>query len=358
MDMLHYTELLAEENGQDPQSSQLWYSGLSYGTVLGSTFAAMYPDRIGRMILDGVVDGEDYFSGRWSNNLADADDAFRYFFESCHEAGEDICPFWASSPSAVEARFNTVVDKLSTSPIPVADQQMPAIVTISDLKNIMMQVPYAPLRYFPTFASMLVELESGTASLIARTMHIGWRTDHCIKNEIFWNEYEPRQIIACNDGAGRFNLSDYDLFLDHVAHVVNQSHYLGESWASGTSVMCRSLDIKPPQSQIFNGYPGASKTRNPILFVSTELDPVTPLRAAKKMRARFGGAGLLVQHSVGHASLSVDSKCTFGHLQQYMRTGALPTEGTVCADVDSLPFRDSSSFSMSTSGRSRRHDFL
>jgi len=31
------------------------YYGLSYGTFLGETFASMYPDRVGRMVLDGML---------------------------------------------------------------------------------------------------------------------------------------------------------------------------------------------------------------------------------------------------------------------------------------------------------------
>ena len=33
---------------------KLHYWGLSYGTVIGAQFAAMFPDKVGRMVLDGV----------------------------------------------------------------------------------------------------------------------------------------------------------------------------------------------------------------------------------------------------------------------------------------------------------------
>ena len=46
---------------QEPARLQYW--GLSYGTYLGNTFASMFPDRVGRLILDGVTDAYDYVSG-------------------------------------------------------------------------------------------------------------------------------------------------------------------------------------------------------------------------------------------------------------------------------------------------------
>jgi pimeloyl-ACP methyl ester carboxylesterase len=35
----------------------------SYGTVLGSTFAAMFPDNVGKLVIDGVLDMDNYYEG-------------------------------------------------------------------------------------------------------------------------------------------------------------------------------------------------------------------------------------------------------------------------------------------------------
>jgi pimeloyl-ACP methyl ester carboxylesterase len=50
---------MAEAYGE----SRVRFWGFSYGSVLGITFAAMFPDRVERLIVDGVVDTYDYYEG-------------------------------------------------------------------------------------------------------------------------------------------------------------------------------------------------------------------------------------------------------------------------------------------------------
>lgn len=53
----------AEGTPESDQAPRLQYLGLSYGTLLGNTFASMFPGRVGRIVLDGNVDAEDYMDG-------------------------------------------------------------------------------------------------------------------------------------------------------------------------------------------------------------------------------------------------------------------------------------------------------
>jgi pimeloyl-ACP methyl ester carboxylesterase len=52
---------VVDTNAKAP--ARLQYIGFSYGTVLGNTFASMFPGRVGRVVLDGVCDIDDYMGG-------------------------------------------------------------------------------------------------------------------------------------------------------------------------------------------------------------------------------------------------------------------------------------------------------
>ena len=39
------------------------FLGFSFGTALGATIAAMFPERVDRMLLDGVMNVHEYYNG-------------------------------------------------------------------------------------------------------------------------------------------------------------------------------------------------------------------------------------------------------------------------------------------------------
>lgn len=95
-DMLHFAKLRAPDA---PEADVLVnYYGASYGTALGTAFAALHPEHVGKFVLDAVVDGEDYFKGGWKENLLQADDCVRSFSRFCFEAKEYVDPCYKSPP--------------------------------------------------------------------------------------------------------------------------------------------------------------------------------------------------------------------------------------------------------------------
>jgi pimeloyl-ACP methyl ester carboxylesterase len=251
-DMLRYIETAAKQQGSKPEDAKLWYYGISYGTVLGATYAALFPDRIERMIVDGVVDSEDYYNGQWHTALIDADAAVRSFFSYCYEAGPELCAFHqnATSEDALKQRYLKIFQSLEAEPIEVADPTLgipPVTITWEDLSLIMFTVAYSPAR-FPTLALGLTDLEKGNATLLAYA-----DVDALSLIRKGYDSREVRTQTSCIDANGRFNLSTIEQYEEHV-NFLNKLSFFGGPFLSGIiGGPCRNLDIYPPESQVMKG---------------------------------------------------------------------------------------------------------
>jgi pimeloyl-ACP methyl ester carboxylesterase len=264
-DMLHYIELRAEDKGEDAKDAKLFYYGISYGTALGSTFASLYPDRIERMILDGVMDLEDHFNGGWETSIVDNDAVAYRFFEACFEAGPSRCTFHrnASSPAALSARFWTLLEHLKQHPIAVGSWPetqallpanlvlTPALLTWRDLLDVMFGTLYklTPTAYADLDAiltGLLVQNYTGAAALVPKSQISSFfPTAH--------DERTARFLINCVDADTRFNTSDFAAYKTFVEEMQEKSRYGGLKAATYSGPICSFLDVRPPQSQVFDG---------------------------------------------------------------------------------------------------------
>ncbi|KAF4976002.1 hypothetical protein F66182_17518, partial [Fusarium sp. NRRL 66182] len=91
---------IADSVGED---GLLRYWGFSYGTTLGATLVAMFPDKVDKVILDGVQNPHQYY-----HSYADfeewklADQSFSGMFNSC-VATPNVCSLAKSNPNATAA---------------------------------------------------------------------------------------------------------------------------------------------------------------------------------------------------------------------------------------------------------------
>jgi pimeloyl-ACP methyl ester carboxylesterase len=159
---------MAEDTGLDTKG-KLVYWGFSYGTLLGATFASMFPDRVGRVILDGVVDADYYVSPIWTESLLDADAVQESFFEYCHKAKE-ACAFYRTGDSAADlkARLAALGRRLEESPVTGINQltKTPTIITNYMIKQAFFSTLYSPIQGFPFMAYIFDTLDRGDDELI------------------------------------------------------------------------------------------------------------------------------------------------------------------------------------------------
>jgi pimeloyl-ACP methyl ester carboxylesterase len=360
-DMMHFTELQATLNGKKAEDALIWYYGVSYGTVIGHTLASLYPDRIGRIIVDANVDSDNYYNGNSDNSVATADDGVKYFFDVCAEAGEKKCPFASNSSSAddLEKRFNNLLDDLEKNPIQSISPalEVPMIITQERVLQSIHNWLYTPTQSFAIMAFGLAGLEKGNASAWIEAEQAGSSvTDPGPFNYTDAAQTEALHFVTAIDAAGRYSIKDVDEYLVQVQKISNTSEYFGSWYAGLNPLLNAGMAVLPPTSQKFEGMSSHSnyvrnstnqarigfkktKTATPILFVNTLGDPITPIAGAKHMSTFFEGSVVVTQNSGGHGVTNVPSSCTLGHMLNYLDTGKVPEDGIVC-ETDKKPLVD------------------
>ncbi|TLS24927.1 hypothetical protein PpBr36_09125, partial [Pyricularia pennisetigena] len=332
-DLLTFVQAEAELAGRSPQDAKLWCYAGSYGTVVGTTFAAMFPDRIGRMILDGVVDGEQYYDNNWWDTIDQADETMQRFSTLCHAAGPEACAFWGQTPANITARMDAIIHQLQNDPVPISRAGaagLPSLVTYSDLKALLVQSLYNPLRSFPVLANILRQVEQGNVTSLVGMFDstIGFAAD-------------AGRVIRCADSYRRNRLTTIQGFKDYAEHLDSQSKYAGDMFTIFVdTILCRSMQPRLPDSMVVQGPIKLDRSTGfPILFTNTVVDGLSPLKSARQVSSRFPGSVLLLQEAVGHVVVyQGGSNCYFGHVQAYLQ-GVVPPANITCPQ-QYVPFID------------------
>ncbi|KAG8730958.1 hypothetical protein FRC10_002155 [Ceratobasidium sp. 414] len=346
-DMARIVEALGEDG--------LNYWGYSYGTILGATFAAMRPDLVKRMVLDSVSNAESYYNDilQWGKDSMDeTHKTFTGFLSTCAEAGPEHCAFAvppsnsdvAQTTETLRKRLNDIYDRLGRQPMVVADSPFgPGIFTAPALQKLIFYALYSPATWQDAMQA-LASVEKGDATGAYTAIYSPYiDTRRRPYNDNAFNRSMQRYItsesfnpIMCGDSAA-VNLSLH-AYTDYFRELGKISP-TGEQWASIVGG-CSGWAFRAGQRYTgpWTVANGLKKTRFPILFVSMDADPVTPLSSAVKMSEGFGNdsAVLLVQQgrviASSTKSLTTEhpSLCTYKHIRNYFVAGKVPANGTHC----------------------------
>jgi len=316
---------------------KLQYWGFSYGTVLGATFSAMFPDNVGRVVIDGVVDSENYYSGSLSNHLMDSDAALLDVCDACTKAGPEKCGLYENSAKLVLQRVNNLLNKLRTAPIPVYQQAAAqnsepeyGIVSYDTVKRSIFLTLYHTHTAGAYIMNLLAELEKGNAypflSLSTGRAYRDLLSCDCPapghEPSPYYGLLEPTLAIACGDNA----IEDQTFSeIRKIYEDMAMTSTFADIWVLHAACSGWKVKGKERFRGTFN-----HKTSHPLLLIGNTADPVTPLWSAHKMSKGFEGSVVLTQNSSGHCSISGTSLCTHKAIRAYFQNGTLPEEGTVC----------------------------
>ncbi|QRV76755.1 alpha/beta hydrolase family protein [Ceratobasidium sp. AG-Ba] len=348
------------------------YWGFSYGTVLGATLAAMHPDSVKRMVLDGVSNAESYYNDIWQwgiEGMTDTHKTYAGFLSMCAEAGPERCAF-ATPPKgskekqtteSLRKRVDNVINQLGTRPLVVASSATgPGIVTASDLQQMLLASLYNANQW-PT---MMEPLERGDGEAVYRSLydHIASLPYKPYDQNIFhrpmlqYGSQESAYMILCSDTRPT-NIS-VDAYTDYNIGKISP---VGEQWAVLPGY-CNGWSFQADQHYTgpWSSAGGLKKTRHPILFLSLDADAVAPLSSAIKMSDGFGkdSASLVVQHGFGHCTISHPSLCTRKHVHDYFVDGKVPANGTHCSPEPGYIYPANSTLKRTNNSLSKRERLI
>ncbi|KAJ7030780.1 Alpha/Beta hydrolase protein [Mycena alexandri] len=341
-DMVRIMEAFGQE--------KLQYWGISYGSALGATFAALFPDKVGRVVIDGVLDMDAWYSANLTVEETDTDKALQMFADGCFAAGPNDCAFYAPSSAQITANLQALLASVKTNPLPVITPISYDVFGYTLLKNSLFTSLYSATSLFQLLAEGLANLAKGNASTIY-TSFVQVPPFECPADSnstsppipFHHNTFEALWSIACNDASA---VNDTVSELQQFYFEAQKVSSFADLWANWR-VVCSGWKVHRPGR--FSGPVQAANTSFPLLVVGNTVDPVTPISGAIKTAQAFPGSVLLTLDAVGHTSVNAPSTCVFGYLREYFVNGTLPEVGTVC--TPNAPVFPSSEGNSTASGR-------
>ncbi|KZO93671.1 alpha/beta-hydrolase [Calocera viscosa TUFC12733] len=308
------------------------YWGFSYGTVVGSYFTNMFPDRVGRVVIDGVVNPYLWSTEhplQWFPEFYNTTyDSYQGFLRTCVEAGPERCALAKENLSFAE--LSDAIDewlaKLYDRPLPVPYAQRPGILTKGHVMGFLFRAMYIP-RTWQARAAMLEEAMLGN----------GTRMLDLLQQEVELNKTTIAQTalafiaVSCTD-ALPYTDEERKHDIEEMLDSVKKSFKVAPNFATiDFPDLCHLWPVE--QKERFTG-PWNHTLANDILVIGNTYDPVTPLINAKHVH-EWQKNSVLVQHDgFGHCTLAMTSYCTLRILRSYFLNGTLPSEREVFCPVD------------------------
>jgi pimeloyl-ACP methyl ester carboxylesterase len=309
-------------------SPQLNYLGVSYGTLLGATYANLFPAAVRALVLDGNVDpvawsrpGRLDPSLRLHSDLATGRTATA-FLSRCGRAGRARCAFAAGGARATRAKFAALVRRLRAHPQRFRGDVIDPPALLSSFAGVLFTTQAEPGN-FPGWAGFAQVLQA----IWQRANPKPPPTPPVMRR---YAGPEQAAAVACSDSPSPRRPAAYPRF---ARLSVRRSGILGRTWVWG-DFPCA---LWPARAADRYAGPWNRPTANPILVIGNTGDPATAYRGSVRMARLLARARLLTVRGFGHTELLNPSRCVARREVAYFLTGALPPPGTVCRQ-DTAPF--------------------
>lgn len=291
---------------------ELNFLGYSYGTFLGATYAKLYPERVGRLVLDGAIDpAVSDLDVNVTQGLG-FESALRAYMADCLAGSE--CPFRGSVDDAM-ADLSTLLESVDRSPLPAADGRL---LGADSLMTAIVAALYSEDSW--SYLSLALEeaLQGGadTAFLLA---------DFYYSREggvYLDNQTEAFRTYNCMDYPSEAPTQEQ---LDAAeALLAAEAPTVAPYWWGPSP--CADWPYAPTGVR----EPITAEGAAPIVVVGSTNDPATPYEWSVSLAEQLASGVLVTRVGEGHTGYNKGNACVDQAVEAYLLDGTVPQDGLRC----------------------------
>jgi pimeloyl-ACP methyl ester carboxylesterase len=295
---------------------KLTYLGYSYGTFLGATYAKLFPERVGRLVLDGAIDPSVSGTEVGVTQGVGFERSLRAYMQACLDGvsqSDAPCPFDGTVDQAM-GDLSALLAAVDRSPLPSPDGRSLGADT---LVTAIVAALYAPENwpYLTEALSGALQGDATTAFLLAdfyNGREDGQYTD---------NSSEAFQAYNCMDYPVDESQEEQDAA---DALLKREAPTIAPYWDSPG--VCEVWPHEPTGVREKIAASGAA----PIVVVGTTGDPATPYEWAVSLADQLSSGVLVTFEGEGHTAYNGQSACVDEAVDAYFVDGTVPQDGLTC----------------------------
>jgi pimeloyl-ACP methyl ester carboxylesterase len=288
--------------------AQLTYIGHSYGTLLGLTYAKLFPTRVRAMVLDGVNDPALPTTDMVVDQAVGFEQVLDDFFRWCTTSGS--CT-WRPAGDPLQALLS-MADSVRAAPLPAGGGRQAGP---GELYTAVLSSLYSPSGW-GRLGAALAEAQRGNGAAIV-SMSDAYDTENGP------NSVDAENAVSCLDHPVPTDPSVYPQLAGAAAA---RAPFFGPMLIWGL-LQCAVWPTPPDRTPA----PVTATGAPPILLVASSGDPATPHAWASAVQGELAKSVLVTWQGVSHVAYYY-SPCVRAIDQAYLLDGTLPANGTVCGD--------------------------
>ena len=290
---------------------ELYYLGYSYGTFLGATYAKLFPERVGRLVLDGAIDPSVSGLDVGTTQGVGFESALRAYMADCLQ--DDGCPFRGSVDDAM-ADLGTLLATVDRDPLPSSDGRM---LGADSLMTAIIAALYSPdsWSYLTEALAGVLEGDAETAFLLA---------------DFYYNRQAGRYLDNSTEAFRAYNCMDYPLDSTPEEQAAAEALLRAEAptvapyWAGPDPCEVWPYPATGVRERI------TAEGAAPIVVVGTTNDPATPYEWSVSLAEQLSSGVLVTRVGEGHTGYNKGNACVDSAVETYLIDGTAPEDGLRC----------------------------